>query len=256
MALFKNFSLGFETYIDAHKFIVKNKLWAYVLLPGIINLCLIVLIFFAGLFFSKQITDWFFNFVGITGNEQGVLSYLFSAFYFIMRLLIQVFFFYCYFSIYKYLVLVIMSPVLAILSDKTSKIITGREVPYTFSLLMNDIFRGLAIVLRNIFMELLFIVICFFLSFIPIVGFVIPIFLFFVSMYFYGFSIIYYSHECYRLKISESVKFIRKNKGFAIANGFMFYILLLIPLVGLLVAPSYSVVAATIGVNRILKNQK
>ena len=82
-----------------------------------------------------------------------------------------------------------------------------------------------------------------------------PCILFVISMYYYGFSMIDYSNERMNLSVCESVQFVSTNKGFAIANGLIFYVLLMIPFVGLLIAPSYSVIAATIGVRKISRNE-
>lgn len=76
-----------------------------------------------------------------------------------------------------------------------------------------------------------------------------------ISMYYFGFFMIDYTGERYRLSIKQSVKFMRNNKGFAIANGLIFYLILMIPLLGLLVAPSYAVVAATIGVEKVKEKE-
>ncbi len=148
----------------------------------------------------------------------------------------------------------IMSPVLALLSEKTEKILTGSDYPFKFMQLIKDIIRGNLIVIRNISIEILWTVLLFFIGYIPIIGYFAPIVLLMISFYFFGFSMIDYSSERHKLSIRESIKYVRKNKGFAIANGCIFYLLLLIPVLGLLVAPSYSIVAATIGVEKI-KNQ-
>lgn len=148
----------------------------------------------------------------------------------------------------------IMSPLLAILSEKTEKVITGNIYPFKFKQFLKDIVRGNLIVIRNILIELIWTVIFFFVSYIPILGFFSPIVLILISFYFYGFSMIDYSSERHKLSIKESVHYVRKNKGFAIANGCIFYLLLLIPVVGLLIAPAYSIIAATLGVEKI-KNQ-
>ena len=150
----------------------------------------------------------------------------------------------------------IISPALAILSEKTDELITNQKYPFSFKQLLKDIIRGCKIVLRNMIIEFLFIIAGFILSFIPIIGYICPVILFLISMYFYGFSMIDYSNERERLNVKQSVKFIRKNKGFAIANGLIFYCLMLIPLVGILIAPSYSVIAATIGTQKIKQNVK
>lgn len=255
MALFKNFSVGVNTYKEAHRLIVKHRLWWYVIIPGLINIVLFASVLILGIHTSRKTIEWLFDFLGITGNEEGFLYYLYSVLTFVLRLIIQIIFILVYLSIYKYLVLIIMSPLLAVLADKTSRLITGRKVPYTFGQLIRDIWRGFLLVVRNIFIELLFIVACFFLGYIPIIKYACPVFLFLLSMYFYGFSMIYFSNECYRLKISQSVRFVRRNNGFAIANGMIFYGMLIIPVAGILFAPAYAVVAATIGVNEIMKQE-
>lgn len=256
MALFKNFSVGVDTYKEAHRLIVKNSLWGYVITPGIINIILFTGMIMLGIYTGRRTIDWFYELIGITGSETGFIHFLYSLLTFVLKLIIIVLFFLVYLSIYKYLVLIIVSPLLAVLADKTSRLITGRKVPYTFGQLVRDVWRGLLLVTRNIFIELFFIFVCFFLSYLPIIKYACPVFLFLLSMYFYGFSMIYFSNECYRLKINESVHFVRRNKGFAIANGMIFYGLLIIPVVGILAAPAYAVVAATIGVNKIMKEEE
>jgi CysZ protein len=253
MALFKNFAAGIDSYGDAHKFIIKHNLWGYVLFPGIINLVLFILVFLLGYYTGSYVVERIFEWYGISGESEGFFRILLSALHFFIKIFVYLILFMVYLTTYKYIVLIIMTPLLAVLSDKTSKLITGDKVPYTFGLLMKDVFRGTALVFRNIFIELFYIILCFIIGFIPFAGILVPVFLFILSMYFYGFSMMYYSHQCYRLKIKQSVQFIRRNKGFAIANGFIFYLLLMIPLLGLLVAPSYAVVAATIGVEKLKK---
>jgi CysZ protein len=55
-----------------------------------------------------------------------------------------------------------------------------------------------------------------------------------------------YTNERYKLSVSESISFIRKNKGLAIGNGFIFALIFAIPVAGMLVAPIVAVIAATI----------
>lgn len=253
MKFAKSFQLGIHTYSEAHKLIIKHRLWGYVLLPGLINLLLFVIIFWAGFHFSGKITSWFFDFIGISSKETG-LSFFYNAMRFLVRFLVQFMFIYMYLFIYKYIVLMIMSPILAILSEKTDMLITGKHYPFSLKQLIKDILRGNCIVLRNMMIELLYVLLFFLLGFIPVLGLLSPLVLFIISMYFYGFSMIDYSSERYRFSIAQSVIIVRKNKGFAVANGMIFYGLLLVPVLGLLIAPTYAVVAATICFNKISNN--
>ena len=58
----------------------------------------------------------------------------------IMVCLILVFF---YFSLFKYIFLIIGSPLFAYLSEKTEAIIEGKDVPFNFKQLLKDMNRGI-----------------------------------------------------------------------------------------------------------------
>ena len=251
MALFKNFSLGIKSYGDAHRLIVKHKLWGYVFFPGIINLVLFILVCLLGYYSKDIVVKWVFDFLGLSGEHTGIARFFISLLHVVLNLFVYYLVFMIYLSTYKYIVLMIMPPLLAVLSEKTERLMTGRKYKFQFKQFIRDIVRGLLIVLRNLLIELGFVIILFILGFVPLLGLVCPVIMFLVSMYYYGFSMMDYSNERARLSVSQSVTFVRKHKGFAIANGFIFYVLLMIPLVGLLIAPSYAVVAAAIGVEKI-----
>jgi CysZ protein len=55
-----------------------------------------------------------------------------------------------------------------------------------------------------------------------------------------------YSCERNKLSSSQSIAFISDHKGLAIGNGIVFYLMHLLVGVGWVLAPSYSVIAATI----------
>jgi CysZ protein len=252
MALFTNFKLGFKTYGEAHRFIKKNKLWWYVFLPGIINLVLLVLLFVFGIYYAGLFTEWFFGVTGLSNQPEGFLKYLVVALKWVLKILLYIVLFFLYASVYRYIVLIILSPALALLSEKTDKIITSNEYPFSFSVFIKDVLRGILIVVRNTFIETGFIIGVFLISFIPVIRYFGPVFLFFLACYYYGFSMIDYSNERNRMSVRESVRFVRRNRGLAIANGMVFYfVFFFIPLIGFLIAPAYAVVAATIAVHKI-----
>jgi len=254
--LLNDFLLGIRSYFDAHKLIRKNNLWGYVLLPGLINLVLFGFTIWIGWEYSKKLTTWLMEIIGIEavavaswGFIKMVVHYLFLLLFRLMSLLFYLF-------IYKYVVLIIMSPVLAILSEKTDAIISGNHYPFNLRQFVKDVMRGVFIALRNLGIELFLIVVLFFTSYIPVIGLLSPVLIFIVECYFYGFSMIDYSNERQKLTIRQSTAFIGRHKGVAIANGAMFYLLFLVPLFGLMVAPSYGVVAATIAEDKIRNRQK
>ena len=149
-----------------------------------------------------------------------------------------------------YFSLIVLSPILTYLSEKTEEIIMGRKNPFDVIQLTRDVIRAIVIVIRNMCIQIVWIIIFFILSFIPIVGWVVSFFgNIIVSSYFYGFSFMDYTNERNKFSISESVSNIRENKGLSIGLGFVFLICFSIPLIGAIVASIasiISVVAATI----------
>jgi CysZ protein len=146
-----------------------------------------------------------------------------------------------------------MSPIMALLSEKTDEIITGKKYPFVWDQFVRDVFRGIAIALRNMFIEFGFIIASFFLMWIPVIGWVMPIILLLISYYFYGFSMLDYTSERRKLKYRESIRYIRSNKGLAIGNGFIFSLLFSLPIFGGMIASVVAPVAATIAVIELEK---
>jgi len=151
-----------------------------------------------------------------------------------------------YFSLFKYLWLIVGSPIFAYLSEKTEAIIEGKDFPFNFPQLLKDIIRGIQIALRNTLWQTVYTVSILLLSLIPIIGWITPVFALLIECYYYGFSMLDYSCERNRLTMSESIFFIGSRKGLAIGNGLLFYMMHLVPLVGWILAPAYAVIAATL----------
>jgi CysZ protein len=160
-----------------------------------------------------------------------------------------------YFSLFKYNGLIFGTPLFDYLCQKTGEIIEGETTRFSFFQLLKDIFRGIGIALRNTLWQSVYLVSLLVVSFIPVVGWVVPVFALLIECYYYGFSMLDYSLERQQLTASESIHFIGARKGLAIGNGLVFYGMHLVPVVGWLFAPSYAVIAATLSVYHQKKEQ-
>lgn len=250
--LFTQFGIGLNTYIQAMSFVMNKGLWIYFLYPLIISL----LLFFFGFSIVEGITDWLeawiMNYID-TSDEDSWLQILTGVLHFFLSIALRIVFFLVYSTLIKYIVLIVMSPVMAILSEKTETILTGKQYPFNFSQLMRDILRGSLIALRNMFFQLGILLLSLLVLWIPVVGWICPIFLWLISWYFYGFSMIDYVSERRKMKVSESIRYIRSNKGLAIGNGFAFAVLFMIPIAGVILA---SVLAPVAGCIAVLESEK
>jgi len=244
--LLKEIVTAIQSYARAHRFIREHKLWKWIIVPGIFY----TLLFVVGIYFfftsSGQLIQVVSNRLGISpwinSQHSQILSFLFMMGGLIIQLIMILF----YFSLFKYLFLIIGSPVFAYLSEKTESIMEGKDFPFSFKQLFADIMRGIKLALRNTLWQTVYTISLLILSFIPLVGWVVPVTIVLVDCYYYGFSMLDYSCERHRLSPSESIAFIGKHKGLAIGNGIVFYLMHLLPVIGWVLAPAYAVVAATI----------
>ncbi len=252
--MLKEIVIAIQSYFDAHQFIRKHNLWKWILIPGIIYMVL----FIAGMYFfwnsSDSAVTWLSKSIGLENwlqhQTNTFLNFLFLMAGIMLRLILVFF----YFSLFKYLFLIIGSPVFAYLSEKTSSIIEGRDFPFSFSQLMKDAVRGIRLALRNTAWQTLYAVSLILLSLVPLAGWITPLIALFVECYYYGFSMMDYSCERNNLSATESIDFISRHKGLAIGNGLIFYLMHGLVIIGWILAPAYAVVAATLSLHRI-KNQ-
>jgi CysZ protein len=246
--------IGIKSYIDALSFVFNKGLWIYFLYPLLLTVVMFYLSFSLAGILSSELEQWLKNFLGLNGETDGWLSYLTGFLSFFLAIALKIVFFFVYSTFSKYIILILMSPAMALLSERTEEILTGRKYKFNAAQFLNDVLRGIVIALRNMFIEFSFIFLCLFVACIPFIGWLTPVFLAVVSFYYYGFSMIDYCSERKRLSIRQSVSYIRSNKGLAMGNGFIFSFLFNIPFVGVIVAPVLASVAASIAVVEIDKN--
>lgn len=242
--MLKEIVIAFQSYFKAHRFISKHKLWKWIIVPGILYMALFI---FSMYFFGKTATSTVDHFSGLLKDwvqriDLGWVSFLISIAGLLLWLLLMLF----YFSLFKYIFLIIGSPLFAYLSEKTESIMDGKDFPISFRQIIKDIIRGVRLALRNTLWQTVYTIAVIMLSFIPLVGWAAPVLSLFIECYYYGFSMLDYSCERHKMSTMQSIHFIGSHKGLAIGNGFIFYLMHLIPIVGWVLAPSYSVVAATI----------
>lgn len=253
--MLKEIIIAFQSYIDAHRFIVKHKLWEWILITGV----LYSILFFASIYFfwttSSSVIEYALNATGLTSWLMQFKESFWGLVIVLIRLGVQLILFLFYFSLFKYVFLIIGSPLFAYLSEKTAALIEGKDFPFSFPQLLKDIGRGVKIALRNTLWQTVYSLSILLLSFIPLVGLATAVMAFLIECYYLGFSMLDYSCERNKLSTSESIDFIGKHKGLAIGNGIVFYLMHLLILVGWILAPTYAVVAATLSLYKAQHNK-
>ena len=252
--MLKEIIISIQAYFQAHQFIKKHKLWKWIVISGLIYTFLFIV---SMIFFSKTATS-FIEWLTLKAGLKNWLDKMQSSFLGILFALGGMIFWMIqmilYFSLFKYLFLILGSPFFALLSEKTAEILNGTSTKFNFNQFFNDIVRGISIAIRNAGWQTIYMFAILILGFIPILGLVTPLLALFVECYYYGFSMLDYNMEREQKNSAESIYYIGHHKGLAIGNGMSFYILHLIPIIGWILAPSYAVIAATISLHEIKNN--
>jgi len=261
--MFDNFGLAIKSYFRAIGFIFSNNLWWYFIFPIIINIA----VFAGNVYAVGRLSTEIVTYINSSADfDQNIwwgvaLAWIITNLSFLVGIILKIVLFVIFSVIGGYVVLMLLSPVLAYLSEKTEKIVTGGTYETDMGQMLMDILRGIMIAVRNMFYELAWMLAVFiiglFLQALPVVGQIIgllsTIFMFFVSSYFFGFSFIDYMSERRKLNVSQSVQYIRKNKGLAMGNGAMYSIFLLIPYCGMFLASFVAIVSVVAAVLSVLE---
>jgi CysZ protein len=249
--LLKEIVISIQSYIEAHQFIRQHRLWKWILIPGVIY----TILFIVGMYFFFQSTNeavgWLSRQIGIPAWLEQQRSEGLNFLFLMAGLILQLILVFFYFSLFKYLFLIVGSPVFAYLSEKTASILEGRDFPFSFRQLMHDAWRGTKLALRNALWQTVYMLTLLLLSLIPVVGWIAPLIALFIECYYYGFSMMDYSLERNRLSPTQSINYIGHHRGLAIGNGIMFYLMHGVVLIGWVLAPAYAVVAATLSLHKM-----
>lgn len=245
--LLKEITMAVQAWSDARRFIQQHRLFKWIIIPGIIYTFLFVL----GMYFfwrsSNNAVSWISEQLRIENWLQQVKSEWLSFFFVMTGMMLRLTLVLFYFSLFKYIILIIGAPVFAYLSEKTEAIMDGKEHSLDWTELKKDILRGIRMALRNMGWQSVYLAALIFLTLLPLVGWITPIIAGLMECYYFGVSMLDYSFARNKFSPAESIRFSGRHKGLAIGNGLLFYLLHII----IILAPAYAVIAATLCVHKV-----
>jgi CysZ protein len=246
--MLKNVFIGIKAYAGALELISKLKLWKYFVIPMLISLITAVVIGVSAYGFSDNIGQFISKiWVWEWGkNTFTTISEIFGGLIIIVLGLV----------LYKHIIMALSAPFMSPVSEKIEVYLLGENSnlaqQHRNTSFQAQLWRGIRINVRNLFMELWLTVIILIISLIPVIGWFTSILLFFIQAYYAGFGNMDYTLERH-FKYKESVSFIRKHRGIAIGNGIVFMLFLLIPVIGVVLVLPLSVTAASTETVKLLK---
>ncbi len=223
MNFFKQLLLGYKNYFKGTKFLFKHNLWWFFSFP----VFLFIGVYLAGTYF-KRLEYQIDHGLQQTASQIETINELIWT---ILKMMFYDGLYIIFTQFTLYIVVVLLSPVLAMLSEKIEEIISGKKYKYNFKMLLHDIKRGAIIAFRNLVWYYIFVGI--FLGIASIFGisakssfwmFAVP---FIVGFYYYGFSFMDYVNERRRLNIQQSIYYVSQHKGLAISIGSVYSIFFL-----------------------------
>lgn len=242
--MIKNIILGIKEYSGAFNLISKLKLWRYFAIPILISVATAILIGVEAYVLSDNVGAyitkvWIWEF----GKETftSISNFIGGLIVLIIGLIL-----------YKHIIMALSAPFMTPVSEKIERHFYG-DLKHLHRKTTNtqQLIRGIRINIRNLAKELLITIPILLLKFIPIVNIFSTLLLFLVQAYYAGFGNIDYTLERH-LDYRKSIDFVDKNKGFALGNGIVFMLFLLIPIIGIVLVLPLSVTAASTRTLKIL----
>ena len=245
--MIKSIFKGLSAYRDSFSLISELRLWNYFAIPMLISFFSAVLIILIAWGLSDTIGRLISNLWVWEWGAQTVetISIVIGALLIVAIGLV----------LYKHIIMAFSAPFMSPVSEKIESHLYTDVHNHRETTNATQLIRGIRINLRNLSWELLITIPLLLLSLIPVLGIITTVMLFIIQAYYAGFGNMDYTLERH-MSYRESINFVKRNRGYAIGNGIVFMLFLLIPVVGILIVLPVSVTAASVITLKILKQEK
>lgn len=245
--MIKNILKGIKAYTGTFKLISQLKLWKYFAIPILISLITAIIIGVLAYGLSDNIGSFIAKlWIWETGHETftTISSFFGGAIIIVLG-----------FILYKHIIMALSAPFMSPVSEKIEAHYLGHKAhKHRNTSFKDQLWRGIRINVRNLFKELLLTIPILIFGFIPVIGILSTILLFLLQAYYAGFGNMDYTLERH-FNYKDSLNFVKNHRGYAIGNGMIFMLFLLIPIVGVILVLPFSVTAATSQTVSILKEK-
>lgn len=240
-----NFTAGLRDYLRAQRLLFREGLWPLFLVPGMISLLYLPLSAVLAFFFLKDFSsyvheNWVPDFL-----QSSLTQMILSGFLFLMSL-------YLGFLLFRNVIMILYSPILSFLSEATERTAAGltreEDAPgFSLSGAVKSALRGSTMSFLTLMFSLIGLIAAILLTMIPVIGAVLAAILMpLLTVYLAGVGFYDPPLERRQAGIGGTLAFCWRNRGRVSGIGFGFTLLLMIPVVGWVLAPSYGVIAGTL----------
>lgn len=249
--MLKELILSIRAYFLAHRFILDNKLWKWMAIPGVIY----TILFITGMNYFGQTSSFFIESIILRTGLKAFIDSLNSnwlgffitmgSFWLWFTLLLF------YFALFKYLFLIFFAPLFAFLHLRIVAI--QKSIPFVFHKkeYVKLVLRSIIVNLNNMLWQTVYLIPIVLVCTLPVVGWFTPLFTILMESYFLGFDMMDFGLATEKQNRSVASAYLSRHKGLPIGNGIVFYLLHLLPIIGWITAPFYALVAAHLNTQEI-----
>jgi len=243
--------LAFKSYGLAFRTLDKYRLWTILILPSFLSLFIAILIGILAWTTSDDILSYVIRRFPINDYDSQVGNF----FEIIASIGIRGLTFFFYLKLFRYLILILLSPVFVNVSNVLYGSIQAKNQKMNIWSYCFCSFRGIKFAIRNFVLELLVTIILLIISLIIFWIFpLVPILILIVESYYFSIVLMDYRFEKDGLSMKEVIKNGRKMPGIPIGIGLIFNLILLIPLIGVVFGPVLALIASQESVNILNKS--
>lgn len=252
MDFFQQIKTSIFSYWRTFRFIESHNLWRLLILPAIINLCIATVMVILAIKLSRNIVEGMMANFRFAEDDQELHS-LYRGF---LMVVIRSGVFFFFLKIFRYLTLLFLSPVFVMVTARVQTIACGHADETTAMDYLKNCYRGTRIALKNFIIEVILSTLILSVSFLAAwIAPLAPLAILFIESYFMGYSFADYRNSHHHLSARESHQVINSYPGLIIGNGICYNLFLLIPVIGILVAPVFALTASGLAINLVEKRK-
>ena len=238
--------ISLKYYWEAFGFINKNKLWWSYAIPIAFNTILLGLLVYCSMKIGSSAQNTLdrliLSYISIP-ESWAFIKNLVDAFIYIIVIVTCLM---LYLFIFKFIIFILLGPFFSYIGDLAQNRLNGEQSKLSLKTLILSLKVSLIVNLRLLTLQSFWMILAYITMIIPILNLLSPFLLIIIEFYFSGASIINNNCERALMTKSQTTDFYKKNRAYLPGLGLGFWIIMLIPLIGWVIAPIIAVVASVL----------
>lgn len=240
-------------FLKSFGFLEKHNLLKLLILPSIISILVTIFTVVVAIKTSGALVELLLPYLDLSTLNLEVQTLIRG----VIMVSVRAYIFFIFLKIYRYLIMIFLVPVFCSISEKIQSIECEDKPPLNTRKYLSNCTKSSLLTLACFLLEAIL------STLIVILGFVIawiiplvPLFILGIESFFVGLLFANYRNQQFQFGKGERRYVINHYPGLIIGNGLFFNILILIPIIGVLLAPTMAMVSSSLSINHLEKRRK